>query len=83
MYQWHVVPYAANSLVDGGLFIAHSTVMQVHRSSKRSEHILQCTPRRLGDLERPWYVTEESIRPDHRMTGHTGFLVFSRRSARC
>jgi tRNA (adenine57-N1/adenine58-N1)-methyltransferase catalytic subunit len=33
-------------------------------------------------LERPWHVTEQSIRPDHRMTGHTGFLVFSRRSAR-
>ena len=81
---WHVVPHAADTLVDGGLFIAYiPTVIQVHELVKALRaHPAMYTTWSLEILERPWYVTEESIRPDHRMTGHTGFLVFSRRSAR-
>jgi tRNA (adenine57-N1/adenine58-N1)-methyltransferase len=29
-------------------------------------------------LKRSWHVTERSVRPDHRMIGHTGFLVLAR-----
>ena len=32
-------------------------------------------------LKRGWYVTERSVRPDHRMVGHTGFLSIARRVA--
>lgn len=32
-------------------------------------------------LRRGWHVTERSVRPDHRMVGHTGFLTIARRSA--
>jgi len=31
-------------------------------------------------LRRGWHVTERSVRPDHRMTGHTGFLTIARRA---
>ena len=81
---WHVVPHAADALVDGGIFVAYvPTVLQVHEVIKALRaHPAMYTTWSLEILERPWYVTEESIRPDHRMTGHTGFLVFSRRSAR-
>jgi tRNA (adenine57-N1/adenine58-N1)-methyltransferase len=30
-------------------------------------------------LRRSWHVTERSMRPDHRMVGHTGFLTVARR----
>jgi tRNA (adenine57-N1/adenine58-N1)-methyltransferase len=30
-------------------------------------------------LMRGWHVTERSVRPDHRMQGHTGFLTVARR----
>lgn len=30
-------------------------------------------------LRRGWHVTERSVRPDHRMVGHTGFLTVARR----
>lgn len=81
---WRVVDHAAESLVDGGLFIAYiPTVIQVHEVVKTLRaHPAMYTTWSLEVLERSWYVTEDSIRPDHRMTGHTGFLVFSRRSAR-
>jgi tRNA (adenine57-N1/adenine58-N1)-methyltransferase len=29
-------------------------------------------------LRRSWHVTERSVRPDHRMVGHTGFLTIAR-----
>lgn len=32
-------------------------------------------------LRRGWHVTERSVRPDHRMVGHTGFLTIARRLA--
>jgi tRNA (adenine57-N1/adenine58-N1)-methyltransferase len=32
-------------------------------------------------LRRSWHVTERSVRPDHRMVGHTGFLTVARRVA--
>lgn len=32
-------------------------------------------------LRRGWHVTERSVRPDHRMVGHTGFLTVGRRLA--
>ncbi len=31
-------------------------------------------------LRRSWHVTERSVRPDHRMVGHTGFLTVARRT---
>jgi tRNA (adenine57-N1/adenine58-N1)-methyltransferase catalytic subunit len=31
-------------------------------------------------LRRAWHVTERSVRPDHRMIGHTGFLTVARRT---
>ncbi|HJP66787.1 MAG TPA: tRNA (adenine-N1)-methyltransferase [Actinomycetota bacterium] len=32
-------------------------------------------------LLRPWHVTERSVRPDHRMVAHTGFLTVGRRGS--
>jgi tRNA (adenine57-N1/adenine58-N1)-methyltransferase catalytic subunit len=32
-------------------------------------------------LKRGWHVTERSVRPDHRMVGHTGFISIARREA--
>ena len=31
-------------------------------------------------LQRSWHVTDRSVRPDHRMVGHTGFITFGRRA---
>lgn len=81
---WHVVPHAAKSLVDGGIFVAYlPTIIQVHELVKAlRDHPEMYTTWTLEMLERPWHVTEDSVRPEHKMTAHTGFLVFSRRSAR-
>ena len=81
---WRVVGHAADCLVDGGLFVAYlPTTLQVYELVKAlRDHPAMYTTSSLEIMERPWHVTEESSRPEHRMVGHTGFLVFSRRSAR-
>jgi tRNA (adenine57-N1/adenine58-N1)-methyltransferase len=33
----------------------------------------------LETLQRSWHVTERSVRPDHRMVAHTGFITVGRR----
>jgi tRNA A58 N-methylase Trm61 len=33
-------------------------------------------------LERQWHVAEMSIRPEHRMVAHTGFLIVARKGGR-
>jgi len=32
-------------------------------------------------MVRTWHVAERSVRPDHRMIGHTGFLTFGRKGS--
>ena len=78
---WHVVPHASGRLVPGGLFFGFiPTVQQVEelvRTLRRQ--------RTFGMIEtmeimmRQWNVSGRSVRPSHRMVGHTGFIVTARR----
>ena len=81
---WQVLDHAAEALVNGGIFAAYlPTILQVQKlmlSLKDNLHYY--TSDAMEVLERRWHVTEESVRPEHQMVGHTGFLVFSRRRAR-
>jgi tRNA (adenine57-N1/adenine58-N1)-methyltransferase len=78
---WLLVDGAADALVPGGVLAAFvATVPQVMRTVEA----LQASGR-FGLTEtseailRPWHVDGLAVRPEHRMIGHTGFLVASRR----
>jgi tRNA (adenine57-N1/adenine58-N1)-methyltransferase catalytic subunit len=80
---WLLVSGAAAALVPGGVLAAFvATVPQVMRTVEA----LQASGR-FGLTEtseailRPWHVDGLAVRPEHRMVGHTGFLVSSRRVA--
>jgi tRNA (adenine57-N1/adenine58-N1)-methyltransferase len=80
---WLVVPAAATALVPGGVLAAFvATVPQVMRTVEALE-----ASGRFGLTEtseailRPWHVEGLAVRPQHRIVGHTGFLVVSRRVA--
>ena len=81
---WRVLDTAAECLVNGGLFAAYlPTILQVQQLMLAlKDNLHYYTSEALEVLERRWYVTEESVRPEHQMIGHTGFLVFGRRRAR-
>ena len=78
---WLVVPGAAGALHPGGVLVCFvATVPQVMRL------VEACTSSgRFGLVEtseaifRPWHVDGLAVRPEHRMIGHTGFLVSARR----
>lgn len=78
---WNVVIGAAHALRTGGIFCAYvPTVLQLQRVVLGLEHSRRyhCIES-LETLLRPWFVKSRSVRPDQRMIGHTGFLVFARR----
>ena len=80
---WHVVPHAADTLVPGGIMLSFlPTVLQVRDLTE--------SLRRDGGLDvietieifmRRWQVGGRSVRPDHRMIGHTGFITTARKCA--
>ena len=78
---WHVVPWAAQALTMGGIFLSFlPTVLQIHRlvQALTSDSHFQLIET-VEVILRPWNVTERSVRPVHRMVAHTGFITTARR----
>lgn len=78
---WHVVPFAADRLVPGGIILSFlPTVLQVHdlTHALRDQQTFELIET-IEVLLRPWAVSGRSIRPSHRMVGHTGFITTARK----
>ena len=78
---WHVVPHASDALLPGGIFVSFSpTVLQVHELVRtlRAAHTFEMMET-MEVLQRPWNVSARSVRPEHRMVAHTGFITVARR----
>jgi tRNA (adenine57-N1/adenine58-N1)-methyltransferase len=80
---WECVEVVAQALRPGGMVVAYvATTTQLGRivESLRA-HGEFTEPQPWETLVRDWHVEGLAIRPDHKMNGHTGFLVTSRRMA--
>lgn len=78
---WHVVPWAAQALIMGGILLSFlPTILQVHQLGQAlsADSRFQLTET-AEVLLRPWSVTLRSVRPAHRMVAHTGFITTTRR----
>ncbi|HVM39838.1 MAG TPA: tRNA (adenine-N1)-methyltransferase [Acidimicrobiia bacterium] len=76
---WQLVKHAEVSLRPGGIFLAYlPTIGQVAQLSEALEGSRFGMVETLEVLHRTWHVTERSVRPDHRMVAHTGFLTHAR-----
>jgi len=77
---WDVIAHAAAALKPGGVFAAYvPTTLQLHRlvmALAASRRFLPADS--LETIERPWFVTAQSCRPEQKIIGHTGFLCFAR-----
>jgi tRNA (adenine57-N1/adenine58-N1)-methyltransferase len=78
---WQVVAHAAESLRPGGIFVSYlPTIIQVKtlvdalREDRRFTSI-----QTMETLFRDWHIEGLSVRPCHRMVGHTGFLTLARK----
>lgn len=80
---WDCVEWAGSMLRPGGVLCCYvATTTQLSRivESLRA-HGGFTEPEASETLVRTWHVEGLAVRPDHRMIGHTGFLVASRRLA--
>jgi tRNA (adenine57-N1/adenine58-N1)-methyltransferase catalytic subunit len=80
---WECVPDAASALIGGGLICCYvATTTQLARVVEELRgHGGFFEPAAWETLVRGWHVDGLAVRPDHRMIGHTGFLVTARRLA--
>jgi tRNA (adenine57-N1/adenine58-N1)-methyltransferase len=80
---WECVDAAAKSLTPGGVICCYvATTTQMSRTVETlREHGSFTEPHAWETLVRDWHVEGLAVRPDHRMVGHTGFLVMARRMA--
>ena len=80
---WQVLPHAVPVLRSGGIFLSYvPTVPQVVRTVEALEqagifgHI-----QTFESLLRTWNIQGRSVRPDHRMVAHSGFITVARKVA--
>lgn len=80
---WECVAAAANVLVPGGVLCCYvATTTQLSRTVETIRESKRFTePVSWESMVRTWHVEGLAVRPDHRMIGHTGFLVAARRMA--
>ena len=80
---WDVLGAVATALRPGGVVCSYvATTTQLSRTVEALRDSGTFTePVAWESLVRRWHVEGLAVRPDHRMIGHTGFLVTSRRLA--
>lgn len=78
---WECLDVAARSLRPGGALVVYvATTTQLSRVAESIRDHEQWTEPRSEELMlRTWHLEGLSVRPDHRMNGHTGFLLSARR----
>lgn len=78
---WRVVESAASALRQGGIYLCYlPTIIQVSRvveELKKNSSFIQIETSET--LFRTWHVEDNSVRPDHRMVAHTGFITVARK----
>ncbi len=80
---WECIPLAAKVLRPGGVFLAYvATTTQLSVTAEALKTDGNFTePESSESLVRGWHHEGLAVRPQHRMIGHTGFLIQSRRMA--
>jgi tRNA (adenine57-N1/adenine58-N1)-methyltransferase len=80
---WVVLPVLSDALRPGGVLIGYvATTTQLSRLVEAlREHGGYTEPTAWETLIRGWHVVGLAVRPEHRMIGHTAFLVSARRLA--
>ena len=80
---WECLDAVAAALLPGGVLLAYvATVTQLSRVTEALRDAQRWTePAAWESVVRGWHLEGLAVRPEHRMVGHTGFLVTARRLA--
>jgi tRNA (adenine57-N1/adenine58-N1)-methyltransferase len=80
---WAVVKHAERALRPGGIFLAYlPTINQTQLLRETLRQHSFGMEETVEILRRTWHIDGRSVRPDHRMVAHTGFLTSARRLVR-
>jgi tRNA (adenine57-N1/adenine58-N1)-methyltransferase len=78
---WSVLPEVGGALRTGGILCTYlPTTNQIQLCVPALESAGFTEVSTFEVLRRSWHVTERSVRPDHRMVAHTGFITVGRKS---
>jgi len=76
---WQVVGHAEQALHSGGILVAYTpSILQARRLRETLDASAFGMAETLEVLNRTWHIEGQSVRPDHRMVAHTGFLTHAR-----
>ena len=80
---WEVLAHVSDALRPGGVLVSYvATTTQLSRMVEAlRDHGGYTEPTAWESLIRGWHVIGLAVRPEHRMIGHTAFLVMARRLA--
>jgi tRNA (adenine57-N1/adenine58-N1)-methyltransferase catalytic subunit len=76
---WQVVKHAERALHPGGILLAYTP--QITQAAQLRETLAVSAfgmAETVEVLHRGWHIEGQSVRPDHRMVAHTGFLTHAR-----
>ena len=80
---WECLDVVADALAPGGVLICYvATATQLSRVAEAArDHGGYTEPQAWESHVRGWHLEGLAVRPEHRMHGHTGFLITTRRLA--
>ena len=79
---WRVVDHAYTALRPGGILLCYlPTINQTAQLRAALSDKCWALAETVEILRRTWHIEERSVRPDHRMVAHTGFVTSARRLA--
>lgn len=79
---WHAIGTTTEALAPGGIMCCYlPTVPQVQQTVEKMRHSGFALVNAFEGMLRTWHVDGMSVRPDHRMVAHTGFIVTGRKLA--
>jgi tRNA (adenine57-N1/adenine58-N1)-methyltransferase len=76
---WQVVKHAERALHPGGILLAYTP--QITQAAQLRDTLADSAfgmAETVEVLQRGWHIEGQSVRPDHRMVAHTGFLTSAR-----
>lgn len=80
---WECLPTVKDVMVPGGVLVVYVATTTQLSDVVEALRRQQCwtEPRAWESMNRGWHVVGLAVRPEHRMQGHTAFLVTARRLA--
>ena len=80
---WECLQASAEHLAPGGVIVVYVATTTQMSMVVETLRVQECwtEPRAEESIVRTWHLDGLAVRPDHRMIGHTGFLITGRRLA--